>query len=78
MPKSRGPGFGRHFVSFMSDVDMSSLAKGLQRTLGKASAPSKFKPTISPQKMFGLESAEVFSRPCPRRSGVFHCEEETH
>jgi len=74
-PKSRGPGFGRHFGSFIVD-DLCSLRKGLQRTLGKASAPSKFNTTCSPKEMFGLDSTVVFSKPCPaRRFCGFHGEE---
>jgi hypothetical protein len=75
MPKSRGAGFGRRFGSFSADDNLCSLMKGLQRTLGKASAPSKFKPITSPQKMFGLDSAEVFSKPGSRRFGGSRSEE---
>jgi len=75
MPKSRGAGFGRNFGVFVAADDWCSLKRGLQKTLGKASAPSKFDYGFSPPKMFGLDSAEVFSKPGSRRFGGSRSEE---
>ena len=75
MPKSRGAGFGRNFGVFVAADNWCSIQRGLQKTLGKASAPSKFHPIIPPQKMFGLDSAEVFSKPGSRRFGGSRSEE---